>query len=59
MPGRLATHRHPRINTQAAVANNLALSAAEALRLHWPEYLMEAVELACTFSRRARWLLRA
>src|SRR5215472_12689962 len=44
MPGRLTTHRHPRIEPQAAVANKHALSAAEGLRLHWPEYLMEAAE---------------
>jgi hypothetical protein len=40
MPGRSTTHRHPRIKPQAAVANKPALSAAEGLRLHWPEYLI-------------------
>ena len=44
MPDRFATRRHPRIEPQAAVAKKCALSAAEALRLHWPEYLMEAAE---------------
>ena len=28
------------------VANNCPLSAADSLRLHWPEYLMEAAEAA-------------
>ena len=44
MPGRFTIHRHPRIEPQAAVSNKHALSAMEGLRLHWPEYLMEAAE---------------
>jgi hypothetical protein len=44
MPGRFTTHRPTRIEPQAAAANKRALSAAEGLRLHWPEYLMEAAE---------------
>src|SRR6185295_4571489 len=44
MPRKFATHRHPRIEPQVAVANRHALSATEGLQLHWPEYLMEAAE---------------
>src|SRR5215470_15559399 len=44
MPGRSTPHQHLRIKPQAAVANKPALSAALGLRLHWPEYLMEAAE---------------
>ena len=43
MPGTFTTHRHPRIDPQAAVANK-PLRATEGLRLHWPEYLIEAAE---------------
>src|SRR5262249_3347973 len=43
MPGRSSINRHPRIE-QAEVPNKRALSVAESLRLHWPEYLMEAGE---------------
>src|SRR5262245_53006279 len=34
----------PRIEPEADVANERRLSAANSLRLHWPEYLMEAGE---------------
>ena len=43
------THERPRIEPEADganadVANEGTLSAADSLRLHWPEYLMEAGE---------------
>ncbi len=38
------TREHPRTERQADVANKATLSAADSLRLHWPEYLMEAGE---------------
>jgi len=44
MPGRSTIHRQPRIEPQAAVPNTCALSVAESLRIHWPEYMMEAGE---------------
>jgi aquaporin Z len=44
MRGRSTIHRRPQIEPQAAVANTRALSVAESLRVHWPEYLMEAGE---------------
>src|SRR5262252_4009781 len=43
MPGGFFIHRHPQIE-QAEVPNKRALSVAESLRVHWPEYLMEAGE---------------
>jgi aquaporin Z len=48
------TRECPRIELKADLANNAAPSAADSLRLHWPEYLMEAGEMglylfsACT-----------
>jgi aquaporin Z len=38
------TREHPRIEPKTDVANEGRLSAAGSLRLHWPEYLMEAGE---------------
>jgi aquaporin Z len=38
------TREPPRIEPKADVADKGAMSAAESLRLHWPEYLMEAGE---------------
>jgi aquaporin Z len=38
------TRERPRIELKADVANKGTLSAADSLRLHWPEYLMEAGE---------------
>ena len=38
------TREHPRIEPKTDVANEGRLSAADSLRLHWPEYLMEAGE---------------
>jgi aquaporin Z len=38
------TLERPRIERSADVANKGVLSAADSLRLHWPEYLMEAGE---------------
>lgn len=44
------TREHPRINPEAELAradlpNNGAPSVADSLRVHWPEYLMEAGEM--------------
>lgn len=48
MPQPQRTREFPRIDSKADVADALindgALSAADGLRLHWPEYLMEAGE---------------
>jgi aquaporin Z len=50
------TREHPRIEPEADVAKKGTLSAPDGLRLHWPEYLMEAGESgfylfsACTFA---------
>src|ERR1700721_105954 len=38
------TREHPRTEPKADGANEGMLSAAGSLRLHWPEYLMEAGE---------------
>src|SRR5215475_5425504 len=54
MPSSFKTRERPRLELKADVADNRALNAADSLRLHWPEYLMEAGELglylvsACT-----------
>jgi hypothetical protein len=39
-----STRERPGIKSQAHVSKSGALSAAGSLRLHWPEYLMEAGE---------------
>src|SRR5580658_7217048 len=49
MPSRRDTREHPRIEPKVDgadtdVANKGALGVADSLRLHWPEYLMEAGE---------------
>jgi aquaporin Z len=41
MPGSSNRREHPRLEP---TAGKDSLSAAESLRLHWPEYLMEAGE---------------
>jgi hypothetical protein len=43
-PGSSGTRARPLIEPRAEAANNAVLGAAESLRLHWPEYLMEAGE---------------
>ena len=54
MPSSFRIRERPRLELKADVADNRALNAADSLRLHWPEYLMEAGELglylvsACT-----------
>jgi aquaporin Z len=51
-----STHARPRIEPQVDEAGTGKLSAADSLRLHWPEYLMEAGEsgiylfFACVFA---------
>jgi len=44
MPSGSNTHERPRIEAKVDVTNKCTLTAAESLRLHWPEYLMEAGE---------------
>ena len=44
MLGRSNTRERPRIEPKADVADKRTLSAADSLRLHWPEYVMEAGE---------------
>jgi aquaporin Z len=44
MPGSPNTREPPRIKPKAEAANKGTLSAGDSLRLHWPEYLMEAGE---------------
>lgn len=44
MPSSSNTRERPRIQPEADGANKSTLSAADSLRLHWPEYLMEAGE---------------
>jgi aquaporin Z len=44
MPSRSGRRERPRIELKAGVANTGTLSAADSLRLHWPEYLMEGGE---------------
>ena len=44
MPSSSNTRERPRIEPETDLANKTTLSAADSLRLHWPEYLMEAGE---------------
>src|SRR5579863_10032580 len=44
MPSRPNTRERPRIEPKAEATNKGTLSAGDSLRLHWPEYLMEAGE---------------
>jgi aquaporin Z len=44
MPSSSNTRERPRIEPKTDDANKGTLSAADGLRLHWPEYLMEAGE---------------
>jgi hypothetical protein len=55
MPSSSNRRERPQIKSKADMANNGALSAADSLRFHWPEYLMEAGEGAFTCSPRAQW----
>lgn len=56
MPSSSNTREPRRIEPKADIANGGALNAADSLRLHWPEYLMEAGEsgaylfCACAFA---------
>ena len=54
MPSSYNTRERPRIELEADGANKSTLSAADSLRLHWPEYLMEAEKRACTCSLHAQ-----
>jgi aquaporin Z len=44
MPSSSNRREGPQIKPKAGVANQATLSAVDSLRLHWPEYLMEAGE---------------
>jgi hypothetical protein len=54
MPTSYNTRERPRIELEADGANKSTLSAADSLRLHWREYLMEAGEAGFYCSLRAR-----
>jgi len=54
MPNISNTRERPLIEPEADGANKSTLSAVASLRLHWPEYLMDAGEAGCyLFSRCA------